>query len=76
MGVWVGRFIPVPSISSETLDSSCYCLVTAKAVAKVFHLHGDSGKLAESRQAEEKFPMFSPPESFSLFRRVKTCEEL
>lgn len=54
MSVWVGGFIPVPSISPEILDSRCYCLLTAKAVAKLFYLDGDSGKLAESRRPEEK----------------------
>jgi len=50
MGVWVGRFVPVPGIAPEMLDSSRYCLLTAKAVAEVLHLGGDSGKLADSRQ--------------------------
>lgn len=64
LGVWVGRLIPVPSIFPEILDS----LRNAKAVAKVFHLGCDSGKLTESRQLEEKFPVFSPPEFFTVHK--------
>lgn len=72
----MGMFIPVPGVSPEILDSSCYSLFTAKAVAKVFHLEGGSGKQAESRQPEGKLPVFAPLEGLSPFTRAQTCQEL
>lgn len=72
---WVGWFIPVPHLSPGILVSGYYCLLSAKAVAEVFHLDGDSGKQAVNILSK-KIPIFSPSESFSLFTRVKMCQEL
>lgn len=64
----MGRFIPVPGISAGILDSSCYYLCTAKELAEVFHLDGELSKLSESKQPEEKIPMFSSSETVTVHK--------
>lgn len=76
MLIWVGRLIPVPGISPGILDSSCYCLCTAKELAEVFHLDGDLSKLPESRQSEEKFPMFSLSETVTVHKSENVSKVL
>lgn len=72
----MGRFFPVPGISAGIFDSSCYCLCTAKELAEVQHLDGDLSKLAESRQPEEKTPMFSPSETVTVHKSENVSRAL
>lgn len=76
MLIWVGKFIPVPGMCAGILDSSCYCLCTAKELTEVFHLDSDLSKLAESRQPEEKIPMFSPSETVTVHRSENVSRAL
>lgn len=76
MLVRVGRFVPVPGISAGILDSYCYYLCTAKELAKVFYVDGDLSKLAESKQPEEKIPMFSPCETVTVHKSENVSRAL
>lgn len=76
MLILLGRFFPVPDMSAGILESSCYCLCTAKELAEVFNLDSDLSKLAESRQPEEKISMFSPSETVTVHKSENVSRAL
>lgn len=71
----MGRFFPAPGISAGIPDSN-YCLCTAKDLAEALHLDSDLSKLAESRQPEEKIPMFSPSETVTVHKSENVSRAL
>lgn len=58
MSVWVRNFSPVPGMSPEILDCSCYYLLTATVVAEDFHLDGNSWHEQSQGNSRKNFLCF------------------